>query len=65
MTLMKRKGVEMNRRFLVLSLLVALVCLPAIAFGQWSDDFDSYALGQLTSQSTWEGWGVPRRSGCG
>ena len=49
----------MNRRFLVLGLLVALVCLPAISFGQWSDDFDSYALGQLTPQSTWEGWGGP------
>ena len=55
-TMKKRRPLAL---VLMLTLLVALVCLPATSFGQWSDDFDSYTLGPLTSQSTWQNWGGP------
>jgi hypothetical protein len=37
-------------------LLAAMLCLSVTASAQWSDDFDSYSLGPLTPQSTWEIW---------
>jgi len=45
------------KRFLLLSLLSAVVLFPAAAFADWSENFDSYALGSgLHGQGDWHGW---------
>lgn len=39
-------------------ILAALLCLPAIALADWSEDFDSYVAGsQIVGQGGWEEWG--------
>jgi hypothetical protein len=46
------------RTFLLFGAAVVLVCLPATAIGQWSEDFDSYADGSsMHGQGGWKGWG--------
>ena len=40
-------------------LLVILVCLPAIALADWSENFDSYLPGsQIVGQGGWDEWGL-------
>ncbi len=45
------------QRILVLGFAVVVVCLPIRVFGDWTDDFDSYATGSsLHGQGGWKGW---------
>lgn len=47
-----------TRLMLLCSTVMVLVCLPASAVAQWSENFDSYALGSgMHGQGGWEGWG--------
>ncbi|MBN1852494.1 MAG: PEP-CTERM sorting domain-containing protein [Pirellulales bacterium] len=50
----------MNQRVFVFSFFLALVCLPASLYGQWTDwyeNFDSYTNGQnLQGVNGWKGW---------
>jgi hypothetical protein len=46
------------RSLLLFGAAAALVCLPATAIAQWSDDFDAYADGSsMHGQGGWKGWG--------
>jgi hypothetical protein len=42
----------------LISCVVALLCMPAASFADWSEDFDSYLAGsQIVGQGGWEEWG--------
>jgi hypothetical protein len=52
----------MNRP--VLTAVAALAALPVAAMAQWSDNFDSYAVGTIQGQGGWKGWdNVPAAAG--
>ncbi|MFH1746922.1 MAG: PEP-CTERM sorting domain-containing protein [Planctomycetota bacterium] len=47
----------MIHKLLLLGAAAVMLCLPSPAIGDWSDDFDSYALGSpLNGQGGWAGW---------
>ncbi len=44
------------RALTVAGCVLSLLCLPVLASADWSDDFDSYPLGEIIGQGGWEGW---------
>ena len=43
-------------KFGVLAAFAGLAMLPAVASAQWSDNFDSSAVGSINGQGGWQGW---------
>lgn len=43
------------KRMCVVSVVIALL-VPTVAMANWTDNFDSYALGTINGQGGWKGW---------
>jgi len=44
------------KALLFLGAVVGLVLAPSAAMANWSDNFDTYALGSINGQGGWQGW---------
>jgi hypothetical protein len=44
------------KRLVLFGAAAVMACMPATANASWSDDFESYPLGQIHGQGGWKGW---------
>lgn len=51
-------------RLSLLCVLAGVAVAPAVAMGQWSDNFDTYTAGSINGQGGWQGWdNIPAGAG--